>query len=137
MTNLSYIRSLHKKLDDMSRGKIFNIVDKIGSVCPTYGRPPVCHECSYCIDSFLDEEHVDGKYSGFYNKLRSYIKDNYYREPVKEIFVWEDMLREDNIIPCDYCYAINEFPTCEDAATSSACNHCEYNIYRHINFECK
>lgn len=58
-------------------------------------------------------------------------------ESVKEIFTWEDMFREDNIIPCDYCTAINSFTTCDDGATSSACNHCEYNIYRHIDFEVK
>ena len=58
-------------------------------------------------------------------------------EIVKEEFVWEDMFNKDNIIPCDYCTAINEFPLCNDGATSSACNRCEYNIYRHIDFEVK
>ena len=137
MTNLSYIRSLNRKLDDMSRSNIFYIVDKIGSVCPTHGRPPMCHECGSCIDSFLDEEYTVGEYADFYKKLGHYIEENFYKEPVKNTFVWEDMFREDNIIPCDYCNAINSFPTCDDGATSSACNHCEYNIYRHIDFEVK
>jgi hypothetical protein len=137
MTNLSYIRSLHRGLDNMSSSEIETIVYKIGSVCPNHGRPPMCHECGSCIDRFLDEEFCAGEYEEFYNEIRKYISDNFYREPVKEAFVWEDMFNKDNIIPCDYCTAINEFPLCNDGATSSACNHCEYNIYRHIDFEVK
>lgn len=58
-------------------------------------------------------------------------------ESVKEKFTWNDMLDKNVINPCDYCSAINEFPLCDDGATSSACNHCMYNIYLHMNFEIK
>lgn len=138
MTNLSYIRSLHKKLDDMSRSEIECIVYKIGYMCPEHGNKPLtCRECSPCIKYFLDREFVTGEYKDFYENLESYVKEKFYREPVKTDFIWDDMLSGDNIIPCDYCTAINKFPLCDDGATSSACNHCEYNIYRHIDFEVK
>lgn len=137
MTNLSYIRSLNRRLDDMSRREIENIVDKIGNVCPNHGRPHVCRDCGSCYETFLNEEYVEGEYSGFYSALWVYIKIHFEKEPVKENFTWDDMFDKNKIIPCDYCDAVNRFPVCDDGATSSACNHCEYNIYRHIDFEVK
>ena len=49
------------------------------------------------------------------------------KEPVKQDFTWEDL--QDAINPCDWCGAIDVWPLCDDDATSTACNHCAYNIY--------
>lgn len=50
------------------------------------------------------------------------------KEIIKNKFSWDDRKNKDTFIPCDYCEALNIFPTCNDNATSSACNHCDYNI---------
>ena len=47
-------------------------------------------------------------------------------QSVKRKFSWDDL--ENSFNPCDYCRAIEVFPVCEDGATSSACNHCAFNI---------
>ena len=50
------------------------------------------------------------------------------REDIINRFNWNDRENEDTFCPCDYCKAIDRFPVCNDGATSSACNHCDYNI---------
>jgi hypothetical protein len=50
------------------------------------------------------------------------------RESVKDKFTWDDLEDKKTFIPCDYCEAIKIFPACNDGATSSACNHCAFNI---------
>lgn len=49
-----------------------------------------------------------------------------YNQSIKRKFSWDDL--ENSFNPCDYCGAIEIFPVCEDGATSSACNHCAFNI---------
>ena len=49
-------------------------------------------------------------------------------EEIKNIFNFDDREKSDTFIPCEYCAAINDYPVCNDGATSSACNHCDYNI---------
>lgn len=49
-------------------------------------------------------------------------------EKIKTDFKWEDRKNEDTIIPCNHCEALNDYPTCDDGVTSSACNYCDYNI---------
>lgn len=49
-------------------------------------------------------------------------------EPIKTEFTWEDINDPYIVNPCDYCGALNSWPTCDDGATSSACNHCAFNI---------
>lgn len=49
-------------------------------------------------------------------------------EKIKNTFDWDDLEKEDTFIPCKYCKAIEIYPVCEDGATSSACNHCAFNI---------
>lgn len=136
MTNLEYIRSLNNKFFTMSYGDICKIVFTIGHICPIL-QPPTCRECGSCIDNFLKEDYCVGVYTNFYIGLNDYIKEKLCKKPVKEKFTWNDMFDKNVIIPCDYCSAINEFPLCDDGATSSACNHCMYNIYLHMNFEIK
>lgn len=51
------------------------------------------------------------------------------REKVKTDFNWDD--REKSFTPCEYCQAVNDFPCCNDGVTTSACNHCDYNIVVH------
>ena len=48
-------------------------------------------------------------------------------EKIKTKFSWSDRENEDTISPCDWCRA-DEWACCDDGATSSACNHCDYNI---------
>lgn len=140
MTNLEYIRSLHDKLFTMSYEDICRIVYSIGYFCPAT-KPDKCNDCGPCINSFLKEEYyinsINSRYCRFYNDLNDFIKEKFCREPVKNNFTWNDMFDKNVINPCDYCSAINEFPLCDDGATSSACNHCMYNIYLHMNFEVK
>ena len=50
------------------------------------------------------------------------------KEPVKTKFNWDDLEDPDVICPCDNCGWLEEYPTCDDGATSSACNHCMFNI---------
>ena len=50
------------------------------------------------------------------------------REPIKTEFEWNDFNDTNLIYPCDYCEAIGRYPCCDDGATSSACNHCAFNI---------
>ena len=137
MTNLDYIRCWDKRLFTMSYDDICQMVFTIGFICPTI-KPDNCANCRSCIDNFLREEYYDvSRYMNFYIGLSDYIKEKLCREPVKEKFTWNDMFSKNVINPCDYCGAINEFPLCDDGATSSACNHCIYNIYLHMNFEIK
>lgn len=49
-------------------------------------------------------------------------------EKVKTKFNWSDREDEGTIIPCEHCEALNDYPACDDGATSSVCNHCDYNI---------
>lgn len=49
-------------------------------------------------------------------------------EKVKNKFTWDDLDDTKTFIPCQYCGALAGYPVCEDGATSSACNHCAYNI---------
>ena len=136
MTNLEYIRSLNDKLITMSYNDICKIIFTIGYNCPILN-PPTCSECGSCIDNFLKEDYCAGAYTNFYIGLNDYIKEKYCREPDKKNFTWNDMFDKNVINPCDYCGAVNEFPLCDDGATSSACNRCMYNIYLHTNFEVK
>lgn len=53
------------------------------------------------------------------------------REPIKTKFSWDDREDEDTFSPCNYCKALETAPTCDDGATCSACNHCDYNIILH------
>ena len=50
------------------------------------------------------------------------------REPVKIKFTWDDLDDDETFEPCQYCRADEWYPTCDDGATSAACNHCAYNI---------
>ena len=50
------------------------------------------------------------------------------KEKIKTKFTWDDLEKEDTFCPCKYCKALDIYPTCEDSATSSACNHCAFNI---------
>lgn len=50
------------------------------------------------------------------------------REEVKTNFSWDDREDSKTFIPCDFCHAYDVFPLCDDGATTSACNHCDYNI---------
>lgn len=50
------------------------------------------------------------------------------RENIKIKFNWDDREDRDTFMPCEYCKAQEIFPCCNDGATSSACNHCDYNI---------
>ena len=49
-------------------------------------------------------------------------------ESVKTKFNWDDMEKDDVFFPCEYCKAIEVFPVCDNGVTSSACNHCAFNI---------
>ena len=52
------------------------------------------------------------------------------REPIKTEFTWDDL--NDSFEPCEHCGAILNYPVCDDGATSSACNHCAYNIIAYL-----
>lgn len=56
-------------------------------------------------------------------------------ENVKNEFVWEDMFDDKAFDPCDFCTAYENFQTCSDGATTSACNYCRFNIYLHLNLK--
>ena len=49
-------------------------------------------------------------------------------EPIKTKFGWDDFKDPKLVCPCDHCGAIEWWPCCDDGATSSACNHCAFNI---------
>ena len=49
-------------------------------------------------------------------------------ENIKTKFNWDDRENKNTFIPCKYYNEDEWFPTCNDGATSSACNHCDYNI---------
>lgn len=49
-------------------------------------------------------------------------------EEIKTVFTPDDLNDPDLINPCDYCSAIELWPRCKDGATTSACNHCRFNI---------
>lgn len=49
-------------------------------------------------------------------------------EEIKVKFSWDDLEDKETFSPCKYCNALENFPVCADGATSSACNHCAYNI---------
>ena len=53
------------------------------------------------------------------------------KEPIKTEFKLIDRENNDTFIPCKYCNALDNFPICDDGATSSACNHCDYSILLH------
>lgn len=51
------------------------------------------------------------------------------REPIKTKFTWDDFEDPELVNPCDHCGALDGWwPTCDDGATCSACNHCAFNI---------
>ena len=50
------------------------------------------------------------------------------REKIKTKFTWDDRESKDTISPCDWCRAVDDWDCCDDGATSSACNHGDYNI---------
>ena len=56
------------------------LIDRIGySVCPTFGRPPSCHECGSCYDMFLEREVDDSNdINNLGNKLENYIMQHEY-----------------------------------------------------------
>ena len=49
-------------------------------------------------------------------------------EHIKTEFTWDDLDNPETFIPCEHCGAIEKYPVCNDGATSSACNHCAFNI---------
>lgn len=49
-------------------------------------------------------------------------------EPIKTKFEWDDLNDPELVWPCDHCGALEWWPVCDDGATSSACNHCAFNI---------
>ena len=49
-------------------------------------------------------------------------------EPIKTKFTWDDLEDPELVNPCEHCGALEWWPTCDDGATSSACNHCWFNI---------
>ena len=49
-------------------------------------------------------------------------------EEIKTEFKWDDLEDKDTFVPCKYCGAIEWYPPCTDGATTSACNHCAFNI---------
>lgn len=50
------------------------------------------------------------------------------KESVKTKFTWDDLEDPEIIIPCNRCGYLDIYPCCSDGATSSACNHCMFNI---------
>ena len=52
-------------------------------------------------------------------------------EKVKTKFDWKDREDAEVLIPCEHCKALDESFCCDDGATASACNHCDYNIILH------
>lgn len=75
MTNVEYLRNNFPLLKNKSNNSIIMLIDRIGySVCPTFCRPPSCHECSSCYDMFLEREVDDNNYiNNLGNKLENYI----------------------------------------------------------------
>ncbi|MDV3429533.1 MAG: hypothetical protein LIR50_21335 [Bacillota bacterium] len=53
-------------------------------------------------------------------------------ESVKMKFEWDDLKDPELVCPCDHCGAIELWPCCDDGATTSACNHCEFNIISYM-----
>ena len=53
------------------------------------------------------------------------------REKIKESFDWDDRNDKETFCPCKYCEAVDKYPVCDDGATTSACNHCDYNIIQY------
>ena len=49
-------------------------------------------------------------------------------EPIKTQFTWDDLNDLEVFSPCQYCHAEEWWPTCDDGATHSGCNHCAFNI---------
>ena len=49
-------------------------------------------------------------------------------ETIKTHFTWDDRDDPNIVDPCEYCKASDFWPLCDDRATTSACNHCLYNI---------
>jgi hypothetical protein len=80
MTNVEYLRNNFPLLKNKSDNSIIMMIDRIGySVCPTFGRPPSCHECSSCYDMFLERE-VDNSsdIDNLGKKLENYIMQHEY-----------------------------------------------------------
>ena len=53
------------------------------------------------------------------------------REPIKTKFEWDDLNDPELVWPCDYCGALDNWPVCDDGATSSACNHCWVSVVQY------
>ena len=53
-------------------------------------------------------------------------------ESIKTKFEWSDLADPELVWPCDHCGAMEWWPCCDDGATSSACNHCAFNIFSSI-----
>lgn len=80
MTSVEYLRNNFPLLKNKSDNSIIIMIDRIGySVCPTFGRPPSCHECSSCYDMFLEKEVDDiSGINDLGNKLENYIIQHEY-----------------------------------------------------------
>ena len=78
MTNVEYLRNNFPLLKNKYNNSIIMLIDRIGySVCPTFGRPPSCHECGSCYDMFL-ERKVDYIVVGTFTILDSFFYYNCY-----------------------------------------------------------
>ena len=49
-------------------------------------------------------------------------------ESIKTKITWDDFKDPKLVCPCEHCGALDWWPTCDDGAVSSACNHCVFNI---------
>lgn len=80
MTNVEYLRNNFPLLKNKSDNSIIMMIDRIGySVCPTFGRPPSCHECGSCYDMFLEREVDDSNdINNLGKKLENYIMQHEY-----------------------------------------------------------
>lgn len=80
MTNVEYLRNNFPLLKNKSDNSIIMLIDRIGyPVCPTFERPPSCHECDSCYNMFLEREVDDSNdINNLGNKLGNYIMQHEY-----------------------------------------------------------
>lgn len=57
------------------------------------------------------------------------------REKIKTTFTMDDLNSPDTFSPCNECSYLENYPVCDDGATSSACNHCKYNILSNFYYD--
>lgn len=55
-------------------------------------------------------------------------------EPIKTRFTSADLADPELFNPCQYCHAKEWWPTCDDGATCSACNHCKFAVLDYITY---